>query len=164
MNQSFKERACKETPAAGSSGPGHYLAWLTAVPVGCWAPVGLVGLVFILLDLSTVSTTFFTQSAFGSAQTLRPRLVMNLRCEEKADDEVSHVPEPGPEFPSDSSKSSCRNSWMEQAFGPPRPQMQSFLLQPVLTQRRNSSRRHHNPGRAPFSAEPLLGPRHHLVQ
>ena len=69
---------------------GHYAVSVTAVLLDCWAPVGLVWLTFLLLNLSIVRTAFFTHSTCGSAQTLRPRLVINLQCKEKID-KVSHI-------------------------------------------------------------------------
>lgn len=66
----------------------HYPVRVTAVLVVCWAPVGLAW--FPLLDLSIVCTAFFTHSTCGSAQTLRPRLVINLQCKEKID-KLSHI-------------------------------------------------------------------------
>ena len=75
----------RKQKSAGWRGRGqtHYRAWVAAELVGCWAPVGLLWLVFFLL--ATVSTAFFTHSTWGSAHTLRPRLVINLQCKEKTD-------------------------------------------------------------------------------
>lgn len=67
----------------------HYPLRVTAVLLDCWAPVGLVWLTFLLVDF-IVRTAFFTHSTCGSAQTLRPRLVINLQCKEKID-KVSHI-------------------------------------------------------------------------
>lgn len=68
---------------------GHYPLRVTAVLLDCWAPVGLVWLTFLLVDF-IVRTALFTHSTCGSAQTLRPRLVINLQCKEKID-KVSHI-------------------------------------------------------------------------
>ena len=68
---------------------GPYVVRVTAELVRCWAPVGLVCFMFLLVDLSTFSTAFFTHSACGSAQTLRPRLVMNLQSKAKIESVTS---------------------------------------------------------------------------
>lgn len=69
---------------------GYYPVRVTAVLGDCWASVGLLWLTFLLVDLSIVWTAFFTHSTWGSAQTLRPRLVMNLQCKEKIG-KISHI-------------------------------------------------------------------------
>lgn len=68
----------------------HYVVRVVAVLVVCWGPVGWVWITLLLVVLSTLSTAFFTHSTCGSAQTLRPRLVINLQSKEKIG-KVSHI-------------------------------------------------------------------------
>lgn len=71
---------------------GLYPVRVTAVWVGWEAPTGSVCFTFLLAELFTVLIAFFTHSTCGSAQTLRPRLVINLQRKEKTTSVTSSQP------------------------------------------------------------------------